>query len=311
MRLGNPPNRNGEWSRYYRDRRLHDLDVLHAHFVEHRYARHSHDYFVIALVETGAASYWYRGAQRVATAGQVFVIHPDEPHTGEPVTPSGYVYRVLYPRVSYFAEVMADVGLAKREFFCNESPLQDGTLARLLASFHKHFAEKAPAAGCESLLLRALARLATNHCNRQVSSRPIGRERPAIRTACDYIHAHFAEDVSLTRLARLVDLSPYYFARAFEKETGLPPHAYLETVRIRKARQLLDLGHSVVCSALSVGYVDQSHLTHRFKRFLGMTPGQYARNSNIREDYSGTQSHREPVGTAWKEPRTPRLAFHH
>jgi len=279
--------RPSEWSRYYHAPQLHNLDVLHARFIEHRYARHSHDYFVIALVERGAVSYWYRGAQRVATAGQVFIVNPDEPHTGEAATPGGYVYRVLYPRAAYLAKVAADVGLAKGALFCKEPPLQDRALTRLLSSFHKHFAEKAPAAGYESLLLQVLARLTTKHCYPQGSPRPIGWERPAIRTACDYIQAHFAENVSLSKLAKLVCLSPYYFARAFENEIGLPPHAYLETVRIRKAREFLDLGQSVVSTALSVGYVDQSHLTHRFKRFLGITPGQYAQNSKIQQDWSG------------------------
>jgi AraC-like DNA-binding protein len=283
MRFWNASNRNGEWSRYYHDHQPHNLDVLHARFIEHRYARHSHDYFVIALVETGTISYWYRGGQRVATAGQVFVVNPDEPHTGESAAPGGYIYRVLYPRVPYLAEVAADVGLVKSGVFCKGSVLQDLALARLLSGFHKRFAEKGSAALSESLLLQALARLTTNHCDPQVSPRAIGWERPAIRTACDYIQAHFAEHVSVSKLAKLVCLSPYYFARAFEKEMGLPPHAYLETVRIRRAREFLDLGQTVVATALSVGYVDQSHFTHRFKRFLGITPGQYAQNSKIRQ----------------------------
>ena len=98
------------------------------------------------------------------------------------------------------------------------------------------------------------------------------------------MQAHFAEDVSLSKLASVVSLSPYYFARAFEKEVGLPPHAYLENVRIRKACEFLDRGFTVVSAALSAGYVDQSHLTHRFKRFLGTTPGQYVQNSNLRQE---------------------------
>ena len=34
----------GEWSRYYRHAALHDLEVLHARFIEHRFTRHSHEY---------------------------------------------------------------------------------------------------------------------------------------------------------------------------------------------------------------------------------------------------------------------------
>jgi AraC-like DNA-binding protein len=80
-------------------------------------------------------------------------------------------------------------------------------------------------------------------------------------------------------LANLVTLSPYYFARAFEKETGLPPHAYLESIRIVAAKRFLDQGLPIVETALSAGYADQSHLTRRFKRFLGVTPGQYSRGN--------------------------------
>ncbi|PYX26303.1 MAG: hypothetical protein DMG82_02215 [Acidobacteria bacterium] len=69
--------------------------------------------------------------------------------------------------------------------------------------------------------------------------------------------------------------SPFHIARAFSQATGLPPHAYLESLRMRRARELLRSGISVVETALAVGYPDQSHFTHRFRRHTGFTPGQY------------------------------------
>lgn len=273
-----------EWTRYYHDSELHGLEVLHARFIEHRYSRHAHDYFVVALVETGVASYWYRGAQRVARAGQVSVINPGEPHTGEAVTPSGYIYRVLYPREEYLARVAADVGKEARVPFFKATVLQDLGLAGLISRFHRRLAEGAPKSECESLLLRTLATLITRHADPHVASRLVGRERPAVKKAREYMEANFGEDVSLSKLAALASLSPYYFARAFEREVGLPPHAYLESVRIQKVREFLDRGAPLASAALSVGYSDQSHLTHRFKRFLGITPGQYVRESNFRQD---------------------------
>jgi AraC-like DNA-binding protein len=273
-----------EWSRYYHDHELQGLAALHARFINHRYARHAHEYFVVALVERGAASYWYRGAQRIASAGQVFVVNPDEPHTGESATPDGYVYRVLYPRIEHVSRVAVDIGSTKSELFFKESVLQDRRLAGMLSSFHRLLADKAPAAQSESRLLQALERLITHHSDSQLTRRKIGLERPAVKTARDYVQAHFSEDITISRLASVVSLSPYYFARAFENETGRPPHAFLETVRIRKARELLDKGHTVVSAALSVGYADQSHFTHRFKRLLGITPGQYVRESKLQQD---------------------------
>lgn len=105
------------------------------------------------------------------------------------------------------------------------------------------------------------------------------RERPAVRAAREYMETHYADDISIARLAALVSLSPHHFARAFGREVGLPPHTYLEIIRVRKAREFLDRGDTVVSAALSAGFVDQSHLTKRFKRFLGITPGKYAKRT--------------------------------
>ena len=67
------------------------------------------------------------------------------------------------------------------------------------------------------------------------------------------LDAYFAADVSLSRLSAEVGLSPFHMARAFEREVGLPPRVYLDTVRIARARILLDLGRSIADVALDVG----------------------------------------------------------
>jgi len=109
-----------------------------------------------------------------------------------------------------------------------------------------------------------------------------GPEHPAVRIARQYIEVHFGENISIAKLAALVSLSPYHFARLFGRQTSFPPHAYLEGIRIRKAREFLDHGHTLASAALTAGFADQSHLTRRFKRFLGITPGEYVRKRKIR-----------------------------
>ncbi len=273
-----------EWSQYYHDDRLRGIEVLHARFLRHRYPRHSHDYGVVALVERGAASCWYRGAQHTASSGQVFVMNAGEPHTGDPVLADGYVYRVLYPRLDYLEQVAREIGTGAGAVFLKGTVLDDCVLRSLLSKFHACLAEHAPAAACESALLNALGWLITRHTEPNVVARKVGRERPAVKLAKDLMETHFDEDISISRLAKLCSLSPFYFARTFESETGLPPHAYLESVRIRRVREFLDRGDTVVSAALSAGFVDQSHLTHRFKRILGITPGQYVRERKIQRD---------------------------
>jgi AraC-like DNA-binding protein len=267
-----------EWSQYYRQPALHDLEVLHARFIEHRFARHSHEYYVIGVVEAGVQAFSYRGARHVTPAGQVFVVNPGEPHTGEAATQGGYVYRTVYPRPALMQQVAADVTVRAALPFFTRAVIHDESLNERLARLHRAIAEGAPSLSVESHLIDALAHLIRRYADHR-RSRSCGlSERSAIRRAREYIDAHYDADVSLSELAAVVHLSPFYFARAFQKEVGLPPHAYLETVRITHGRELLLRGVPIADVAVAIGYRDQSHFTHRFKRLLGMTLGQVARS---------------------------------
>jgi AraC-like DNA-binding protein len=104
----------------------------------------------------------------------------------------------------------------------------------------------------------------------------LGQEREAVQQARRYIDEWFAQGISLTQLAEHVSLSPYYLLRVFRAEVGMPPYAYLESVRIRQAQRLIEAGKPLVEVAAEAGFSSQSHLTQRFRQIIGVTPGQYA-----------------------------------
>ena len=273
-----PPTEGPEWTRFYRIRAVSGVTALHARFVAHRYPRHAHEYSVVGLVERGLQSYSYRGSRHVTPAGRIFVVNPDEPHTGEPASPAGYIYRTLYLERAFLSGALRELrGPASRSAHIRDAVLDDPTLARSLSAFHRALEREAPTVEQESLLLQALVVLFTRYADVACSTPPNGKEPGPVAAACDYMQAHSDRDISLSDLAQIARLSPWYFARAFEKAMALSPHAYLEGVRIRKACALLDRGETVVGAALSAGYADQSHMTKRFRRFLGITPGQYRR----------------------------------
>lgn len=273
-----PSAHQGEWTRFYRLRGVDGASALHARFVAHRYARHAHEYSVIGLVESGVQSYVYRGSRHITPAGRIFVVNPAEPHTGEPAGAAGYVYRTLYLEQAFLTRAVAELGgPASRSTLIRGAVLEHPVLATSLLRFHRALQRGAPTLEQESLLMSALALLFSHHAIVRGTAPRAGNEPAAVVAARDYINAHFHEDVPLSRLAQIARLSPWYFARMFEKAVGLPPHAYLDGVRIRQARALLDSGESIACAASSVGYADQSHLTRRFRRLLGITPGQYLR----------------------------------
>ena len=84
-------------------------------------------------------------------------------------------------------------------------------------------------------------------------------------------------------MAAVARLSVYHFARQFKAATGLPPHQYVLTRRVERAKELLQARThlSLAEVAAHTGFSDQSQFTHHFKRMVGVTPGQFRTPARI------------------------------
>jgi len=90
-----------------------------------------------------------------------------------------------------------------------------------------------------------------------------------------HIDDHLGEPLPLSELAALTGLSVWRFATVFRERIGMAPHRYVSLQRVRHAQALLRQGATLASAASESGFCDQSHLSRRFKRLCGMTPGQY------------------------------------
>lgn len=81
----------------------------------------------------------------------------------------------------------------------------------------------------------------------------------------------FSERIYLDQICRYSGLSKSTLFRAFTKSKGITPYRYLETIRINKAKQLLEKGILPIDAAIQTGSSDQSY----FSSFIGLTPGVY------------------------------------
>ena len=96
-----------------------------------------------------------------------------------------------------------------------------------------------------------------------------------INAIYNFLEKNYAENISLNDLCQLTGLSKYYLLRSFTRQKGISPYSYLETIRIAKAKVLLEQGFLPIEAALQTGFTDQSHFSNFFKRFIGLTPKQY------------------------------------
>lgn len=94
-----------------------------------------------------------------------------------------------------------------------------------------------------------------------------------LRRVQEFINANLEEDLSLTELAEVADLSQFHFARAFRKSTGQTPQQYLMQQRIERAKELLSRDDlPIVEISLRTGFKNQSHFTTLFRKFTKHTP---------------------------------------
>ena len=99
------------------------------------------------------------------------------------------------------------------------------------------------------------------------------------KKVAQYIEEHLSEDVPLPALAELVGLSPYHFARAFKQSFGLPPHRYLTSRRIEKAKSLLARpAVSVTQIGFDLGFSEVNSFTNAFRKHAGLSPTEYRRS---------------------------------
>jgi AraC family transcriptional regulator len=97
-----------------------------------------------------------------------------------------------------------------------------------------------------------------------------------LRRVMDYMEADLAADVTLAELTTLTGLSRAQFFRAFKQSTGLSPHLYRSTLRLDRARTLLDeTSFSVEAVAGAVGLHEGARFSARFKQRFGVTPRLY------------------------------------
>ncbi len=274
-----------ERATFWRVPALENLELLKATFVTHAFAPHTHEGFAIGVLVRGAERFTYRRQTYVAPLGSIVVINPGEIHTGEAAGEEGWSYRMLYPEADLLRRAASQMVGREREVpFFSAPVIHDSATASALLDLHQRLEHSDSTLERQSSLLWALAQLIARHADDRPVPRLMHAEQKSVDRVRDYLEERYAENVTLDDLARFVNLSPYHLLRLFRQQTGLPPHAYLTQVRVRRARSLLRAGVPIAETALQVGFTDQSHLSRHFKRTVGVPPGQYARASKIVQD---------------------------
>jgi len=251
------------------------IEIMHASYLGHRFPPHFHDAYSVSVTRRGGVAFDHRGCKHVAGSGVISAVDPGEVHNAYPATGGVWTFVCLLVP----APVMESLAGRRAPGFPRRI-IDDPRLAAALNALHDALDTSPDTLERQSRAVTALAELVRRHST--AAAPPPPRRDGAIARARELLDEPGGERITLDRVSAVAGLSPYHFLRTFRAEVGLTPHAYLNHVRVARARKLLGDGVPPAEVAARCGFCDQSHLGRLFKAHVGVTPGQYARSAPAR-----------------------------
>lgn len=255
---------------------LKQLELQRGFSVNRPVPKHWHEEYQFCLVEAGNGDLTYRGRDFPTPPASLFIVHPGEVHSNRAFDSLGCSFRTIFLETELMTKILSEInGKAKGLPFFPSTMIFDKTTIEQFIKLHQSLEIASSTLERETHLQNFLARIITLYAETRFSLADYKHEQKATRQAADYLIANYAENVSLEKLAKLVNLSPFHFNRIFSNQFGMPPHAFQVQIRISESKKFLREGMNISQTALQTGFADQSHLTRHFKKIIGITPGQY------------------------------------
>ena len=237
------------------------------------FPNHFHEHYVIGFVENGKRCLFCKDQKYNIKKGEIILFNPGDNHACVQSNHETFDYRGFNISKSIMLDLAEEI-TGKRELpRFSKNVIYNDEISCYLQPLHEMIMNGTSDLEKEESLLFLLSALIQNYG--QSFENCISECPKEIEKACEFIRQHFNERIYLDQLCNHTGLSKSTLLRAFTKSKGITPYRYLETIRINKAKTLLENGVQPIEAAIQTGFSDQSHFTNYFNRFIGLSPGVY------------------------------------
>ena len=224
----------------------------------HASKAHFHKEISIALVEDGHSDVKI-GDKIYKITGMTFLMIPSNVvHKCSPFSYSNWKFRMLYINKEWFESA----------FSCSSEKFSFMAVDKItysdMVSLFDHIENSKFDFENESKMIYYISLLmdVTNNYYEEYSE-AVKTEK--IRIIKDFIEENYLNNIMISDLSRISDMSKYYLIRQFESSVGLSPHKYITNLRVNYAKYLLKGNKSLSEIALESAFYDQSHFIKCFK----------------------------------------------
>lgn len=250
------------------------VEVLRARYTTFEFPTHAHAEFTIAEVLQGSERFAHLGREVEAPTGWFIHINPSEAHTGR-AGQGSWTYVSVYPSTEFLQWALPEVCPTGDPRFAapvSHHPALQARLASLVRRVFDGADDLELQSGLFGFLRELIRPLPLMHTTG--ATRGSGRAAAVVRVR-ERLSDEWDTNLGLSELAESVCMSPLTLLRSFREEVGCTPHVYRTARRLAVARKLVREGGELAAVAVRCGFTDQSHFTNTFRKWTGMTPGQY------------------------------------
>ncbi len=231
----------------------------------HKYSDHKRTDYILTFINEGRAKFFINGEQLFLEQNYFYVMHSKSEISYVVEQNSPWSISWLVVEGEQIERVLSALGLTRE---CPYMYIKD---AKRIKNIYDEIFEKASCVDltskmeCISLAYRLFAALS--------EERTLESTNVHIEKALRYIHANFCEGINVSDVASILGLNYNYFSKLFKKETGTSPMQYINALRIKKAKFLLensDMQISEISEA--VGYDDPFYFSRVFKKEEKISP---------------------------------------
>jgi AraC-like DNA-binding protein len=266
---------------YWRHTDLPYLELRSTWSSRQPYQVHQHEQLSIGAIIEGQTCSIVAGTKVDVGQGECILIEPKMPHSCNPVADQPRSYHMLYVDKAWCLNYLSRLyGQHILRFTCPRRALSDPLLFErflmLVASLHRGERREAREKG-EALV--------TTFIERFCQPEAVACDMQSLTLAMKQkLLASLSEPPTLEQLSAALERRPETLIRAFQRDVGLTPKAFLNNARIEKSKQLLRAGLPIIDVAQELGFSDQSHFHKIFVALTAATPRQYQRLPSISDN---------------------------
>ena len=252
-----------------------NLELKEATFKNLNFPDHFHDTYSIGLIKEGVEKVTVNNQTLISTTNSIVIINPFEIHSNSFYDNEKWTYHSLYLNKDIIDYFTKQQNLNKKISFQFKNIITDKSLYTQLTNFFISPTEKT-----EKKLTDIVTNLVVNHQEELVvKSKYYAKETDIINEIVAYFELYFSDKINIEKLSKKYKLSSSKLIRAFKAHTGLTPISYITLLKLNHSKKLIMQNQPIVQVALECGFYDQSHFTHYFLIFFGVSPLYFKKNN--------------------------------